>query len=155
MIRMGYLRTGGWLLLIVALGLVAGLALTGTAAAQSPSHPGGGEASLKIPDLDRVHFGAFDGRQLLFSGLVVCVLGLLFGLVIYGQLRGLPVHASMRDISELIYETCKTYLITQGRFLLLLEAVIAVIIILSSGVLLGFERAQVAILVCFSRVGLR
>jgi K(+)-stimulated pyrophosphate-energized sodium pump len=151
---MGYLRTGGWLLFVITLGLLAGLALAGTAAAQSPSHPGGGEASLKIPDLDRVHFGAFDGRQLLFSGLVVCVLGLLFGLVIFGQLRGLPVHAAMRDISELIYETCKTYLITQGRFLLLLEAFIAVIIILYFGVLLGFETVKVAIILFFSLIGI-
>jgi K(+)-stimulated pyrophosphate-energized sodium pump len=154
MTRMGYLRTGGWLLLVITLGLLAGLTLAGTAAAQSPSHPGGGEASLKIPDLDRVHFGAFDGRQLLFSGLVVCVLGLMFGLVIFRQLRGLPVHASMRDISELIYETCKTYLITQGRFLLLLEAFIAVIIILYFGVLLGFETVKVAIILFFSLVGI-
>ncbi len=154
MIRTGRVRTGGWLLLVVALGVLAALALAGPVSAQSPSHPGGGEASLKIPDLDQVHFGPFDGRVLLFSGLVVCVLGLLFGLVIFGQLRGLPVHAAMRDISELIYETCKTYLITQGRFLLLLEAFIAVIIILYFGVLLGFETVKVAIILLFSLIGI-
>jgi K(+)-stimulated pyrophosphate-energized sodium pump len=123
---------------VVTLVALAVLALAGSASAQSAPHAGGGEASLKIPDLDQVRFGPFDGRVLLFSGLGVCVLGLLFGLVIFGQLRNLPVHAAMRDISELIYETCKTYLITQGRFLLLLEAFIAVIIVLYFGVLLGF-----------------
>ena len=72
-------------------------------------------------------------------GLVVCVLGLVFGLVIYGQLKNLPVHQSMREISELIYETCKTYLITQGKFILILEVFIGVIIVLYFGFLLHFE----------------
>ncbi|MGH7309661.1 MAG: sodium-translocating pyrophosphatase [Candidatus Rokuibacteriota bacterium] len=149
---MGHPRTSGALALVVALGLLA--VLVAPVAAQSPAHPGGGEANLKIPALDQVHFGAFDGRSLLMSGLAVCVLGLLFGLVIFGQLRSLPVHASMREISELIYETCKTYLITQGRFLLILEAFIAVIIILYFGVLLGFEAVKVSIILLFSLIGI-
>src|ERR1041385_4595616 len=72
----------------------------------------GGEVNLKIPDLSPVHVAGISGRALLTAGLGVCVLGLVFGLVIYSQLKNLPVHASMREISELIYETCKTYLIT-------------------------------------------
>jgi K(+)-stimulated pyrophosphate-energized sodium pump len=153
--RMGHPRTLGSLALVVTLSLLVALALlAGPVGAQSPAHPAGGEASLKIPDLDQVHFGAFDGRALLMSGLAVCVLGLVFGLVSFGQLRNLPVHASMREISELIYETCKTYLITQGRFLLILEAFIAVIIILYFGVLLRFEAVKVAIILFFSLIGI-
>jgi K(+)-stimulated pyrophosphate-energized sodium pump len=152
---MGHPRIPTALALVVALSLLAALTLlAGPAGAQSPAHQAGGEASLKIPALDQVHFGGLDGRALLIGGLVVCVLGLLFGLVIFGQLRGLPVHASMREISELIYETCKTYLITQGRFLLILEAFIAVIIILYFGVLLRFEAIKVAIILLFSLIGI-
>ncbi|PYN18518.1 MAG: sodium-translocating pyrophosphatase, partial [Candidatus Rokuibacteriota bacterium] len=85
---------------------------------------------------------------------VVCALGLVFGIVIYGQLKNLPVHDSMREIAELIYETCKTYLITQGRFLLVLEAFIGVIIVLYFGVLLKFDAAKVIIILLFSLVGI-
>src|SRR5262249_28136126 len=76
---------------------------------------------LVVTDLTQVSFMGINGHALLLFGLGVCVLGLVFGLVIYGQLKNLPVHRSMREISELIYETCKTYLITQGRFILILE----------------------------------
>jgi K(+)-stimulated pyrophosphate-energized sodium pump len=89
----------------------------------------GGEANLVLPDLAQVTFlGGTNGRALLMWGLLVCALGLLFGFVTYTQLRNLPVHKSMLEISELIYETCKTYLITQGKFLLLLWVFIAAII---------------------------
>ena len=67
---------------------------------------GGGEASLTLPDLSSVSFLGIDGRSLLMIGLLFCAGGLLFGLVIYQQLKNLPVHRSMREISELIYETC-------------------------------------------------
>src|SRR5919109_2240067 len=83
-------------------------------------HRAGGEANLVIPDLTSVEFLGMPGRTLLMTGLLVCGIGLLFGLMIYRQLRRLPVHASMREISELIYETCKTYLTTQGKFILIL-----------------------------------
>src|SRR5271156_5311553 len=96
----------------------------------------GGEASLKLPDLSQVQFLGIDGHKLLLFGILFCIFGLIFGLVIYSRLKNLPVHRSMRDISELIYETCKTYLITQGKFLLLLETFIAVVIVLYFGVLL-------------------
>src|SRR5436190_166458 len=115
---------------------------------------GGGEASLVVPDLGTVTFGGVGGRALLMWGLVVCVLGLVFGMVIFSQLKNLPVHAAMREISELIYETCKTYLITQGKFLLILETFIGVVIVLYFGVLLKFDAVKVLIILLFSLVGI-
>ena len=98
----------------------------------------GGEANLVLPDLTQATFlGGTNGRTLLMWGLLVCALGLLFGIATYTQLRNLPVHKSMLEISELIYETCKTYLITQGKFLLILWIFIAVIIAPISG---GWRR---------------
>ena len=94
---------------------------------QARSHAGG-EANLVVPDLSAVEFGGISGRSLLMSGLVVCALGLLFGLTTFTGLKNLPVHQSMREVSELIYETCKTYLVTQGRFILILWVFIAAII---------------------------
>src|SRR5438094_557717 len=79
-----------------------------TAAAEA-----GAEANLVLPDLSTVDFRGINGRTLLLSGLAICILGLLFGLTVYTQLKNLPVHGSMREVSELIYETCKTYLVTQ------------------------------------------
>ena len=79
-----------------------------------------------MPDLSSVDFRGINGRTLLMGGLVVCALGLLFGLMTFTQLKNLPVHASMLEVSELIYETCKTYLITQGKFILILWVFIAV-----------------------------
>jgi K(+)-stimulated pyrophosphate-energized sodium pump len=91
----------------------------------------GGEANLILPDLGQATFlGGTNGRTLLMWGLGVCGLGLLFGFMTYTQLRNLPVHRSMLEISELIYETCKTYLITQGKFLLILEIFIGSVILL-------------------------
>jgi len=95
----------------------------------------GGEAALKLPDLSQVTFLGIDGHKLLLVGLVFCFLGLLFGLAIYMQLKNLPVHRSMKEISELIYETCKTYLITQGKFIMLLWVFIAIIVVAYFGVL--------------------
>src|SRR2546427_4115025 len=114
----------------------------------------GGEANLKLPDLSQVTFLGVDGHKLLLFGILFCVLGLGFGLTIYTRLKNLPVHRAMREISELIYETCKTYLITQGKFLLILEAFIAVIIVLYFGVLLKFEAVRVVIILLFSLVGI-
>src|SRR5262249_56844202 len=94
------------------------------------------------------------GDKMLSIGLIFCALGGLFGLVIYVQLKNLPVHRSMREISELIYETCKTYLITQGKFILILEAFIAVVIILYFGLLQGNSAGRVAIILAFSLVGI-
>jgi K(+)-stimulated pyrophosphate-energized sodium pump len=94
-------------------------------------HSPGGEANLQLPDLSEVTFlNGINGHNLLLFGIVICILGLGFGLAIYMNLQRLPVHRAMREISELIYETCKTYLITQGKFILILEAFIAVVIVL-------------------------
>jgi len=118
-------------------------------------HKAGGEANLIIPDLSQVSFmGGIHGRSLLMGGLVICALGLLFGLVFYGQLKRMDVHESMREISELIYETCKTYLITQGKFILILEVFIGLVILLYFGFLLQFAAMKVAIILLFSLVGI-
>jgi K(+)-stimulated pyrophosphate-energized sodium pump len=114
----------------------------------------GGEANLKIPDLSQAEVAGISSRGLLMAGLGVCVLGLVFGLVIFSQLKSLPVHAAMREISELIYETCKTYLITQGKFILLLEVFIGIIIVLYFGFLLHFEPIRVLIILLFSLIGI-
>ncbi|HET6861961.1 MAG TPA: sodium-translocating pyrophosphatase, partial [Pyrinomonadaceae bacterium] len=115
----------------------------------------GGEASLELPDLSQVTFlNGITGHNLLLFGIVISVLGLGFGLAIYMQLQKMPVHRAMKEISELIYETCKTYLITQGKFILILEAFIAVVIILYFGVLSGMEIPRVIIILAFSLVGI-
>jgi len=124
-------------------------------AAQAPApHVGGSEANLVLPDLSLVSFQGVNGRTLLLGGLGVCALGLMFGLRISTQLKNLPVHQSMREISELIYETCKTYLIQQGKFLLLLELFIGTIIAVYFGALLHFSLFKVAIILFFSLVGI-
>ena len=137
----------------VAAGLVALLA-PGLALAS--------EAELILPDLNKIQVLGMTGHDLLLGGLVVCVLGMFFGLVFYTRLRNLPVHAAMREISELIYETCKTYLVTQGRFILGLWLFICAII----GVYFGWLRpidptisgipvaASVAIIIGFSLIGI-
>ncbi len=114
----------------------------------------GGEAALRLPDLSQVTFMGLDGRFLLASGLGACVLGALFGLVFLRQIKQLPVHDSMLEISDLIYETCKTYLVSQGKFLLLLEVFIGSIIILYFGVLVGESAGRVAIILAFSLTGI-
>src|SRR5213078_2617441 len=118
----------------------------------------GGEAALKLPDLSGVDFLGINGHRLLLVGLLFCFFGLLFGLAIYIQLKNLPVHRSMREISELIYETCKTYLTTQGKFILLLWVFIAVIVVAYFGVLRPVPGHPVALTVpmilLFSLVGI-
>jgi K(+)-stimulated pyrophosphate-energized sodium pump len=115
---------------------------------------GGGEAALVLPPLDLVDVGGYNGRTLLMLGIGISLLGMVFGLVILTQLKNLPVHRSMREISELIYETCKTYLTQQGKFLAVLEVFIAVIIILYFGVLSGMDALRVIIILLFSVVGI-
>jgi K(+)-stimulated pyrophosphate-energized sodium pump len=118
----------------------------------------GGEAALKLPDLSGVNFLGIDGHRLLLVGLLFCFFGLLFGLAIYIQLKNLPVHRAMREISELIYETCKTYLITQGKFILILWVFIAVIVVAYFGVLRPVPGHPVALTVpmilLFSLIGI-
>jgi K(+)-stimulated pyrophosphate-energized sodium pump len=140
--------------LAVAAGSAAGAVTLAAQEAGAPAHRPGGEANLVLPDLGQVAFLGIDGHTLLFSGLVISALGLVFGLVIYNQLKNLPVHESMREVSELIYETCKTYLIQQGKFLLILEAFIGVIIAFYFGVLQHFTVVKVAVILLFSLVGI-
>src|SRR5216117_224166 len=141
-------------LLVLALATLVAAPTVLAQASAAPAQHGGGEASLKIPDLAQVHVAGVGGRTLLTVGLGVCVLGLVFGLVIFNPLKNLPVHASMREISELIYETCKTYLITQGKFILLLEVFIGTIMVLYFGFLLHFEATRVLIILLFSLIGI-
>jgi K(+)-stimulated pyrophosphate-energized sodium pump len=128
------------------------------AAAAPLQRPAGGEANLVIPDLTNttvnVTFFGMSGHRLLMSGLLVCVLGLVFGLVIYTSLKNMAVHQSMRAISELIYETCKTYLITQGKFILLLEVFIGAVIVLYFGLLEHFSATKVVVILLFSLIGI-
>jgi K(+)-stimulated pyrophosphate-energized sodium pump len=146
----------------VALVAAALTAAAVPAAAQQPEvapfeqaeRAAGGEASLVLPPLDLVDVGGYNGRSLLLIGLGVSLLGMVFGLVILTQLKNLPVHRSMREISELIYETCKTYLIQQGKFLALLEVFIAVIIVLYFGLLSGMDAMRVFIILLFSVIGI-
>ncbi len=136
---------------LAALAAVFMLALPLTASAQEA----GGEANLVLPDMTSVTFlGGMSGYTLLAIGLIFCALGLLFGLMIYTQLKNLPVHKAMLEVSELIYETCKTYLVTQGKFILILEAFIAVVIVLYFGMLLKMEAFRVVIILAFSLVGI-
>ncbi len=135
----------------------AAAVLTMLTAASALAEELGGEANLKLPELSQVKFlGRTDGHTLLLFGIVICVFGLLFGLAIYTRLKNLPVHKSMRDISELIYETCKTYLFTQGKFLLILWVFIAVVIVMYFGWLAPVHPTAVTlpIILIFSLVGI-
>jgi K(+)-stimulated pyrophosphate-energized sodium pump len=121
--------------------------LLGAAPAALAQHAPGGEANLVLPPLT-------EGRGLLTAGLLVCVLGIGFGLLMMQRVKNMPVHKSMADISALIYETCKTYLIQQGKLLLVLELFIAVIILLYFAVLLKFAAVKVFIILLFSLIGI-
>jgi K(+)-stimulated pyrophosphate-energized sodium pump len=153
-------------LLAVAAG---GLPITALLAQEpgAPARHSGGEAALVLPDLGQVTFlGGMSGRTLLLGGLLVCALGLAFGLAIYTQLKNMAVHRSMREVSELIYETCKTYLLTQGRFLLILWVFIGIAVAVYFGKLAttvdpatgaevhGFPLSRVVIILLFSLVGM-
>src|SRR5437016_4091231 len=142
--------------LFILLFVIMGCALGAPAVLASPRE--GGEAALKLPDLSSVTFMGIDGHKLLLVGLVFCFLGLMFGLAIYIQLKNLPVHRSMREISELIYETCKTYLTTQGKFIMILWIFIAVIVVAYFGVLRPVPGHPVALTVpmilLFSLIGI-
>ena len=120
---------------------------------QPGSHTGG-EANLRLPDLGSVSFLGLPGNALLGLGLVVCALGLGFGIITYSQLNRMPVHTAMRDVSELIYTTCKTYLKQQGRFLLLLWAFIAAIIVVYYLFLVDFGVGRTAVVILFSLIGM-
>ncbi|MBF0106242.1 MAG: sodium-translocating pyrophosphatase [Deltaproteobacteria bacterium] len=121
------------------------------------AHHGGGEANLVLPDLSNTSYGLFlgmSGHTLLMYGLLVCIIGFIFGLFVFKQTKNLPVHKSMLEISELIFETCKTYLITQGKFLLILEILIGAIMIAYFGLIQHLGTFKVTIILLFSVVGI-
>jgi K(+)-stimulated pyrophosphate-energized sodium pump len=122
--------------------------------AQTAPPQAGGEARLILPDLGQGTFLGVSGRALLMGGLLICAFGLLFGFVTYLRLRDLPVHQSMRDVSELIWETCKTYLQTQGKFLLILEIFIGAIILFYFGYFEHFDAIKVIVILLFSLIGI-
>jgi K(+)-stimulated pyrophosphate-energized sodium pump len=133
-------------------GLVA-LLLPGFSAAAEP-HKGGGEANLILPDLSSVDVLGMSGRSLLMLGLLVAALGIVFGVVTLNQVKNLPAHQSMKDISQLIWETCKTYLITQGKFILMLEVLVGIIIVFYFGFLQEFSALKVLTILAFSVIGI-
>ena len=134
------------------------LLLTAGSALAQPAGETGGEAALKVPDLSTVSFLGMNGHNLLLIGIAFCVFGLLFGMTIFIRLKNLPVHKAMLDISELIYETCKTYLVTQGKFLMLLWSFIAVVIVLYFGWLAPVPGKPISttlpIILVFSIIGM-
>ncbi len=136
--------------------LLGGLAAVAAAftALLTASPAAASEADLRLPDLASVSFLGIDGHNLLLFGLLFCIAGMLFGLVNYVQLKNLPVHRSMREISELIFETCKTYLVTQGKFIMVLWAFIGAVMIFYFGWLSHFSAAKVATILVFSLIGI-
>ena len=156
---------------MAALMLILGTSMTvlaqapAQAAATQAAPRAGGEANLILPDLSKVTFQGIDGHSLLLVGVLISFLGMMFGLAINLQLKNMPVHQSMREISELIYETCKTYLIQQGKFLMILWLFIGAIVAYyfgalapfadASGALVhGMPKSRVAIILLFSLVGI-
>jgi len=152
--------------LLAALSALAVLVPAATGFAQESGHHGG-EATLALPDLKSVTFaGGIDGHTLLLFGLAICALGMAFGIAAYSRIRKLPVHQSMAEISELIYETCKTYLLQQGKFLILLWIFIGSIVLVYFGSLAvtgvdaagqiqrGFPPLKVAVILLFSLIGM-
>ncbi|MFN0136313.1 MAG: sodium-translocating pyrophosphatase [Phycisphaerae bacterium] len=122
-------------------------------------HKPGGEANLILPDLTnekvKVTFlGGISGHNLLLGGIAVCALGLIFGFTSYSQLKNMPVHKSMLDISELIYVTCQAYLVQQGKFLMILWAFIATVILAYFKFLVNVTWGEVGIILLFSLIGI-
>jgi K(+)-stimulated pyrophosphate-energized sodium pump len=140
------------LLLFLLLGALVPAAAQETAQGAVEHRPGG-EVNLRLPDLDQVTFLGVSGHDILLSGIVVCVLGLLFGLWTYNAVKKLPVHRSMADVSDLIYETCKAYMIQQGRFLLILFGFIGAVIVVYF-LLTGLEVPKIAIILVFGLIGM-
>ena len=136
------------------IGTLAALALGGCASGAESGEHKGGEANLQLPDFSTVSFGGVSGKALLLIGLAICVGGLVFGLLSFTSLRKLPVHASMREISELIYETCKAYLVQQGKFLLTLWLFIGAVIFVYFQFLAGLGLGRTLIVLLFSVIGM-
>ena len=135
------------------------LTLATPARAAEGGHTAGGEVNIVLPDLTGktvdMHFiGGLSGAQLLLSGIIVSMLGMAFGMVIFMQLKGMPVHRSMLEISELIYETCKAYLIQQGKFLLILWAFVAAAMVAYFKLLVHVSWGDMAMIIIFSLIGI-
>ena len=114
-----------------------------------------GEADLIIPDLSGVQFlGQVNGHSILTWGILVCIIGFAFGLLQFLSIQRLAAHRSMLDISALIYETCKTYLIAQGKFIIIIEILVATILAVYFGWLRHFELTKVAVILACSVVGI-
>ncbi|MBA3317686.1 MAG: sodium-translocating pyrophosphatase [Gemmatimonadales bacterium] len=145
------------MLLLLLLGAFAPLAVPAAAQepaqAAAPEHRPGGEVNIRLPDLNQGDFLGFTGHEILLSGLLVCVLGLLFGFWSYTRVKNLPVHRSMAEISDLIYETCKAYMIQQGKLLLVLLGFIGTVIVVYF-LLTGLEPSKIAIILLFSVIGM-
>jgi K(+)-stimulated pyrophosphate-energized sodium pump len=141
------------LLFLLGLALPPVLLLAQEPAQGVPEHRPGGEVNLRLPDLNQGDFLGFTGHEILLTGLVVCVLGLLFGLMSYSHVKKLPVHRSMAEISELIYETCKAYMIQQGKLLLVLFGFIGTVILVYF-LLTGLELPKILLILLFSIIGM-
>ena len=144
------------LLLGAVLAPIAPIALAAQEVAQgvgAPEHRPGGEVNLRLPDLNQGDFLGFTGHEILLSGLLVCVLGLLFGLWSYNRVKNLPVHGSMAEISELIYVTCKAYMVQQGKLLLVLFGFIGTVIVIYF-LVTGLELPKIAVILLFSLIGM-
>ncbi len=139
--------------LLALFAALLGAAVPAAAQTAAPAHTPGGEVSIRLPSLEQGEFFGLNGHQFLLGGLAVCVLGLLFGLWTYLGVRKLPVHRSMAEISELIYETCKAYLIQQGKLLLVLELFIGTVIVAYFW-MIGFPFYRIAIILVFSLIGM-
>ncbi|MBF0479947.1 MAG: sodium-translocating pyrophosphatase [Candidatus Omnitrophica bacterium] len=113
-----------------------------------------GEADLVIPNLASVSFMGVDGKSLLTYGILLCIFGFVFGLIQFVSIMKMPVHKSMKDISELIYATCKTYLITQGKFLLILEVLIGLVMVAYFGWLRQMGPVKVIMILICSMIGI-
>ena len=126
------------------------------AVAFCPTRAWASEADLLLPDLRTLPFLASPGLgyDILLWGLGICLLGLIFGFVMMARVRNLPVHRSMREISELIYDTCKTYLLTQGKFLMILFSCLAAIIFAYFGILRGMPAAKVSMIILMTIIGM-
>jgi K(+)-stimulated pyrophosphate-energized sodium pump len=122
--------------------------------AAAPAHHGGGEANLHLPKLDSEQFMGIAGDKLLMGGILVSILGMAFGLWIFVQLKNMAVHKTMLDVSELIYATCKSYMIQQGKFLMVLWAFIAAIVFWYFKFNQGFELGRVLLILAFSLIGI-
>ncbi|MEZ4258073.1 MAG: sodium-translocating pyrophosphatase [Polyangiaceae bacterium] len=154
------LRAGGFLFTLLYFSPLA-LAQPEGAAHGGP-HKGGGEANLIVPNLGDTSIASFmggtSGSSLLNVGLIVALLGMGFGFWIFTQLKAMPVHKSMLEISELIYETCKTYLVTQIKFIMILELFIGAVILYYFGFAQHYfaegKAAQVFIILAFSLIGI-